>query len=223
MFAYVYVVRSPDLATTKVGYSRNFKSRLDGLASSSSAPFRWQPWKVYQLENAVDARRLEGLVRSDKSLSKYLVPGKREFFECRPTIVTAALEDLALTHKIGILKNFPYCGEAVDCISKLYPSMPSEVLASFSDREAAAYWIGTQDVLRVLSYLEGLEVDAEAFQALARDLDINKAHGGIETWQSIIGHFRNCSVSRSKQLAERALGLISRDIADARSQWQNDD
>jgi hypothetical protein len=223
MFAYVYVVRSPDLSTTKIGYSSNFKSRLAGLASSSSAPFQWQPWKVYQLENAVDARRLEGLVRSDKSLSEYLVPGKREFFQCRPTIVTAVLETLALIHEIGILKNFPYCGEAVDCIAKLYPSMPSEVLASFSDREAAAYWIGAQDVLRVLSYLEGLEIDAEDFKALAKSLNINRNHSGIEAWQSIVGHFGNCSVPRSRQIAESAVHVIAQRMADARDEWQSDD
>jgi len=222
MFAYVYVVSSPELTTSKIGFTTNLKSRLAGLASSSSAPFVWRPWKVYQLASSAEARKLENLVKSDHGLAQFLISGKREFFDCRPSIVTEAVAAVAHANNIILLSNFPYCVEAIDQISKLFPSTPDEVVASLSDQERAAYWIGARDVLRVLSYLDGVDINVQAFKELAKQFEINRMHGAIELWETVVGHFRNSGTSSSRRMAESAANLIAKDKANARTEWQDD-
>jgi hypothetical protein len=220
MPCYLYVVCAPNLQTSKIGYSKNLWSRLAGLASSSSAPFKWVPWRAYQVESAGEARKLERLVASDKALGEFKEYSKTEFFKCRPSALTKVIERLASEHSIDLLKNMPCNIRGVSEIAGDFCGLPKDVLLCMPENARLAYWMGVRHTLRAFAYLDRLQLVEEDVWGLYRLIDVNEAHNEPVVWETIISYFRNNSEPTNRAIAEKAIMRASTYDAHAFADWQ---
>ncbi len=217
----VYVVCDPGLEYSKLGFSRKLSSRRAGLATNSSAPFKWRPWKVYHLEDEAIARKLERLAYGDPQLASCRIAGKREFFKCRPTLVTAAIERQAAMQKIDVVRGVPYFLEGVKNLFGQFPSLPKEVLDTMDRAAQEAYWIGFRDALFALRYLDGIKLRAADVVAISQMLQTNALNNEPSGWKTIFAHYLGGD-SDNRAIAERAAVLAQRDERIAFEDWQND-
>lgn len=221
MTGFLYVVSTNNLSLNKIGFTKNYRTRLQQLRSNSASAHQWSPWRVYRCDDQLSARRLERLVMRHPTLAAHRMPGKNEFFECRPTLLTAALRDVAATEKIELF-DMPYNVTGFDSVASFFPGLPEEVLSALDESERHFYWQGVRDVLLVLSMLPTMPVTSEDFAELHSDFRINREHGGIEVWQTIVGHFRNCQTPASRTAAEEGLKRLIQMRRDGVEEWQSE-
>jgi hypothetical protein len=221
MAGFLYVVSADNLRLTKIGFTKNYRSRLKQLGSNSASAHPWHPWRVFRCDDESVARKLERRVMNDAVLADFKMPGKSEFFACRPTVVTDVVKSIAESERIGLFA-MPWEPKGFENAASFFPGLPEEILSTLDETERMLYWRGVRDVLRVLSMLPGVSVTNEDFATLHANFKINHEFGGIEVWQTIVGHFRNGSGPDRRSSGEAGFKHISRLRIEAIKEWQSE-
>lgn len=216
---YLYVVWAPGHGFSKVGFTKNLRSRLSGLASSSSAPFVWRPFAAFQLKSGIEARRLETMVKTSSNLAQNKTLGKDEHFECPPSLITETIRCLSEDNSIELI-SFPYCMEGVRIASDGYAGLPDEILEGMSEEFRMAYWMGVRHAFKALTYLDGAELRSQDLWELYQCVGTNETLNNPVLWHTVLTHYGNHSTERNKEIARNAIKEAAKDENQAYEDWQ---
>ncbi len=219
MPAYLYVLWAVEDELVKVGISVRPDKRISAHTANSSNPLRFVTWKLYQFEQAADARKIESLTVKCLQKRGFRHP-KRELFNCEPTTVTTVIDELC--HEAGIcpLKNFPPTLNDILLSFGSFPSLPSYGLEVLTSEQRSLYWRGAEDALGCIGCLDGLTISRSDFwqiQGMVREL----RGANSELWTTIVDHYRNGQSDANRETANAALDEIKEERRFAFNDWQN--
>ncbi|MBK9082380.1 MAG: GIY-YIG nuclease family protein [Rhizobiales bacterium] len=102
---YLYIAADLENNYTKIGIAKNWRKRLNNHSGNSSNPLRFHLYNIFAFETKSAASKTERAITV--ALASHSIRGKKELFNCCPSLVRDALEKIRLEQNIDFISNIP--------------------------------------------------------------------------------------------------------------------